>query len=270
MYNTKNLKTDVSNTKPVPQYYNEDTDDYEPLKGSGGAAYMKQIGAATEAKQDAGNTSVAAINTATGAQDDAEAASGNGSVISILKAIRTYISSTIKTLGAAIGTKATLIAGSDGTNAQAIKTNASGEQLVVLTGSIPSGANTIGKVDVNGRSAVDHLIFNAKAITNTSDNFSTGIDTTPYKRQYFEVYNTHNQEVTLVIISGSSLFTSWESGAWSTTTSVNIPAGGTIRLLNTRFPFLETLKNKNLIMIAKCAVAPSSGSLTVTCRGVPN
>ena len=36
-YNTKAIKTDV-NTKPIPQYYNPATDEYEALQGSGGAA----------------------------------------------------------------------------------------------------------------------------------------------------------------------------------------------------------------------------------------
>lgn len=35
-YNTKAIKTDV-NQKPIPQYYNPDTDSYEVLEGKNGA-----------------------------------------------------------------------------------------------------------------------------------------------------------------------------------------------------------------------------------------
>lgn len=52
-----------------------------------------------------------------------------------LQQLKDIWESAIVTLGSAIGTKARLIAGSDGTNARAIKTNASGEVLTVLTGS---------------------------------------------------------------------------------------------------------------------------------------
>jgi hypothetical protein len=36
-YNSKAIKTDV-NAKPIPQYYNPVTDEYEVLQGTGGAA----------------------------------------------------------------------------------------------------------------------------------------------------------------------------------------------------------------------------------------
>ena len=36
-YNSKAIKTDV-NAKPIPQYYNPVTDEYEALQGTGGAA----------------------------------------------------------------------------------------------------------------------------------------------------------------------------------------------------------------------------------------
>ena len=36
-YNTKNIKKDVDNS-PIPQYYNPDTDEYEPLQGSNGGS----------------------------------------------------------------------------------------------------------------------------------------------------------------------------------------------------------------------------------------
>lgn len=48
------------------------------------------------------------------------------------------LSDIIKTGGAATGTKGLQVAGSDGTNAQILKTNANGELLTTLTGSIES------------------------------------------------------------------------------------------------------------------------------------
>jgi hypothetical protein len=45
------------------------------------------------------------------------------------------LSDIIKTGGAATGTKGLQVAGSDGTNAQILKTNANGELLTTLTGS---------------------------------------------------------------------------------------------------------------------------------------
>lgn len=54
------------------------------------------------------------------------------------------VSDTVKTIGSAIGTKVILIAGSDGTNARAIKVKDDGTQLIKLTGST---------VDLRGASA---------------------------------------------------------------------------------------------------------------------
>jgi hypothetical protein len=70
-----------------------------------------------------------------GKTSDVEATSGNGTVIGILKAVRTAVGSALVTLGSAIGSKAQLIAGSDGTNARALKTAADGTLLTQLTGS---------------------------------------------------------------------------------------------------------------------------------------
>ena len=48
------------------------------------------------------------------------------------------LSDIIKTKGAATGTKGLQVAGSDGTNAQILKTNADGELITTLSGSIES------------------------------------------------------------------------------------------------------------------------------------
>jgi hypothetical protein len=85
--------------------------------------------AARATKQD---TMIASLGNPT----DAEA-TGAGSIIGVLKRLRTLIGDTIVTIGSAIGNKAQLIAGSDGTNARAIKTASDGTLLTQLTGSIP-------------------------------------------------------------------------------------------------------------------------------------
>lgn len=42
-YNTKQIKKDYSGN-PVPQHFNEDIDDYEPIEGKYGSYYMFQRG----------------------------------------------------------------------------------------------------------------------------------------------------------------------------------------------------------------------------------
>jgi hypothetical protein len=108
------------------------------------------------------------------------------------------VNGAIKTVGSAAGTKAALVAGSDGTNAQTIKTNASGEQLVVLTGSkVPEGiadfrlnqegtllasaARTAGSVspiqtNYNARGVVVFINVTAASGTGGLKPYVTGID----------------------------------------------------------------------------------------------
>lgn len=70
-----------------------------------------------------------------GNPSDAEAATGDGSTIGIMKAIRSFVGGALVNLGQAIGSKAQLVAGSDGTNARALKTASDGTLLTQLTGS---------------------------------------------------------------------------------------------------------------------------------------
>lgn len=74
------------------------------------------------------------VEAALGATTQAEAI-GDGSIIQILKRIRTLIGQEIVTLGAAIGATGVLMAGSDGVNARAVRTKEDGTQLIELTGS---------------------------------------------------------------------------------------------------------------------------------------
>jgi len=145
----------AADQKIAPQYYNPQTDQYEHLRGKNGASNVNVIesalptGAATAAKQDEQTGHLEALvakDYATSAKQDSmiagigapadSEATGNGSIVGILKRLRTLLGDSLVTLGSAIGNKAQLIAGSDGTNARAIKTASDGTLLTQLTGSI--------------------------------------------------------------------------------------------------------------------------------------
>jgi len=93
--------------------------------------------AARATKQD---SMIAAL----GAPTDSEA-TGNGSIVGILKRLRTLLGDSLVTIGSAIGNKAQLIAGSDGTNARAIKTASDGTLLTQLTGSKQEVVNVFSR-----------------------------------------------------------------------------------------------------------------------------
>lgn len=150
---------------PKPQYESEDGTTFEPLKGRGGAIYVRST--------DGSNETL-------GSQSDAEAASGNGSVIAIIKAIRTYISNVLTVVNniwtkinsmpttddtvkvniqnSSINTNAT-IQGTptvtiEGTPTVTIEgtvgvdvTNASIATNATIVSALPAGSNLIGKVD---------------------------------------------------------------------------------------------------------------------------
>lgn len=73
------------------------------------------------------------VEAALGATTDAEA-TGNGSVIAIVKQLRKLVTDAYATFGSAAPTKGLMVAGTDGTNARAIKTNEAGEVLTQLSG----------------------------------------------------------------------------------------------------------------------------------------
>ena len=74
------------------------------------------------------------VEAALGATTDAEA-TGNGSVIAIVKQLRKLVTDAYATFGSAAPTKGLMMAGTDGTNARAIKTNENGEVITQLSGS---------------------------------------------------------------------------------------------------------------------------------------
>lgn len=97
------------------------------------------------------------VESALGTTADAEA-TGNGSLIAIVKRLRTLVGQGIVTLNSAIGTTGLLMAGSDGTNARAIKTATDGTVLTQLTGSIET-VNTTPVTGIKTVTAIAAEIF---------------------------------------------------------------------------------------------------------------
>lgn len=111
------------------------------------ATALGEVGASPTA-----NTVLARIKTLEGYLDGVEAAlgttadaeaTGNGSVIAITKQLRKLITDAYATFGSAAPTKGLMVAGTDGTNARAIKTNSNGEVLTQLSGSITQVATSV-------------------------------------------------------------------------------------------------------------------------------
>lgn len=127
---------------------------------------------ATSAKQDALIGHVDGLEAATGTTTDAEA-TDNGSVIGLLKRLRTLLGDAIVTLGSAIGTKARLIAGSDGTNARAIKTATDGTTIVqVADPSTPANkqkVNADGSINIKGIGGITQSpVTGSKTVTTSA------------------------------------------------------------------------------------------------------
>ena len=153
-------------------------------------------GAATSAKQDTGNTSLATIAgavagtemqvdvltmptvTVTATNLDVQSGGSDLATSTQAGAIQTaveLIDDTVATDGSAMPTKGILIAGQDGTNAQTIKTDTNGElQVDVL--SIAAGNNNIGDVDVASIAAGDNNIGNVDVVTVPTDPFGANAD----------------------------------------------------------------------------------------------
>jgi len=153
-------------------------------------------GAATSAKQDTGNTSLATIAgavagtemqvdvltmptvTVTATNLDVQSGGADLATSTQAGAIQTsveLIDDTVATDGSATPTKGILIAGQDGTNAQTIKTDTNGElQIDVL--SIAAGNNNIGDVDVSSIAAGDNNIGNVDVVTVPANPFGANAD----------------------------------------------------------------------------------------------
>lgn len=107
-------------------------------------------GAATSALQTTGNTTLSNIDSDIGASNDASAPTGNGSFISISKAIRDYLAGVLQVRGTrsnagtdlASGNGHLTVGGSDGTNLRALTVDPTG-RIVVKRGALNQFRNTV-------------------------------------------------------------------------------------------------------------------------------
>ena len=97
------------------------------------------------------DTELGLITDVLGKPTDAEALT-DGSHTSILKRIRTLIGNGIVTLGQAVGTTGLLMAGSDGANARAIKTDTDG--TLYVDGTVTAAQSTHDNLNVNANMQV--------------------------------------------------------------------------------------------------------------------
>lgn len=213
-----------------------------------------------------------------GAPSDA-AATGDGSLIAIVKQLRAILTDvwndTNHRLNAALpdvsaefgstaGSKGLMIAGSDGSNARAIKTKSDGTVLTELT----------------GRIVEEVVVYNALAIASTGNNLSGIIDVSKYRALSILVRSSLDQSASVRVTSLSSgvpsirITKSWDtSTAGFVDTAVVIPVD-TERwyALHTHPQFAAFLSQpiRQLQFNVVCTVAPTSGSFMLVIWGVPN
>lgn len=132
---------------PKPQYESEDGTTFEPLKGRGGAMFVRTTDGSNEAL---------------GSKSDQEATSGDGSVIALLKALRTHLSSMITTI-TNIWNKVNTLPSATDTIKVDIQ-NSSIDTTTTINGTVdvnativaplPASNNLIGRVDNIGSAAL--------------------------------------------------------------------------------------------------------------------
>lgn len=132
--------------------------------------------------------------------------------------------------------------------------------------------NNIGIVSLTGRTLVEVSVVSV-ALADTIA-YTVDIDPSAYRRIFLFVYGTLNQDVALNLYvdgTGNDSYT-YEAGVWTIVPTITYPSTGLNKryLLNTAFPFLDKEGLKSMRLKYKCAVAPTSGSLTVKMWGVPN
>jgi hypothetical protein len=147
-YSTKTIKKDATGKNPVPQYFNTDADDYEPLEGSDGAPLFQAedgkiatIGAKADVAVSDGSSSASVvallkgIQTLVGAKTDA-ASTGDGSLIAVVKQLRTILNDVW-----------------DGAN-DSLKMQLTGSLPTVTTATIANGASLSAAADLGQKTLV--------------------------------------------------------------------------------------------------------------------
>lgn len=116
------------------------------------------------------------------------------------------------------------------------------------------------------------FIFNALAITDTSQHVSSQVDLSCFKSLTFIAVCSLNQVVAVYPQIDSVNTALLVNGSWSATnTGITIPLGAqTEYILNDAFPALLNRPLKNIRFVASCPTAPTSGSLSIKVWGIPN
>lgn len=142
-----------------------------------------------------------------------------------------------------------------------------------------SGKLVDGRFELAVRNVEQVYIFNALAITDTLAKDSGFIDVSKYRNYALIAMSTLNQSVDIGLIANDlarGQFTIYDGTAWVnavSTKKVTIPAttSGDTYDLNTFWTFLkDTPQLKKIELRATCAVAPTTGSITIAVLGVPN
>lgn len=176
---------------PKPQYESEDGTTFEALKGRGGAMFVRMTDGSNEAL---------------GSQSDQAATSGDGSVIALLKALRSHLSSAVSMItniwnkvntlpsvtdtikvdiqNSSIDTTAT-IEGTVDVNV----TNASFDTDATIVAPLPAGNNLIGKVDNIGSAAfTNNMVVGQITVGTTPIEIKVGTQALA-NRRLVKVYN---------------------------------------------------------------------------------
>lgn len=137
-----------ANGLPAPGFYNESADEYQHLEGQDGASRVRV--------EDGHDVTKGAK--ADAAQTDP---SQTASEIALIKGLLTQVNASLVALNSAIGSNGLLMAGSDGANARAIKTNSDGEVLTQVNGSSITDSQAVpttqAQKDITAK-AIDNII----------------------------------------------------------------------------------------------------------------
>lgn len=176
---------------PKPQYESEDGTTFEALKGRGGAMFVRMADGSNEAL---------------GSKSDQEATSGDGSVIALLKALRSHISSVasiitniwnkVNTLPSSTDTIKVDIQNSSIDTTATIEgtvdvnvTNASFDTDTTIVAPLPAGNNLIGKVDnISSAALTDSMTVGQITVGTTPVEIKVGAQALA-NRRLVKVYN---------------------------------------------------------------------------------
>jgi hypothetical protein len=132
-----------------------------------------------------------------------------------------------------------------------------------------TGGTTPAVTTLSGRNVEEVRSFNAEAITDTTSHLSANVDLSKYKKIRMFALSTLDQPVQLTFYRGDQSTTYYYNGtSWvQPTITLDQPF---IYDVNSYFNILNDWVDLSMQLSAKCATAPTSGSLTVYIEGVNN